>query len=63
VNSIALSTSPPATAVNGTTGRRIALDAATGKQRWRFHTVPGNPAKGFENDAMVMAAKTWSGEW
>ena len=24
----------------------------TGKKLWRFHTVPGNPADGFENDAM-----------
>lgn len=40
-----------------------AYDAATGKRLWRFYTVPGEPAKGFENDAMKMAAKTWSGEW
>ena len=26
-------------------------------------TVPGNPADGFENNAMKMAAKTWTGEW
>src|SRR3546814_5537846 len=25
--------------------------------------VPGNPADGFENKAMEMAAKTWTGEW
>ena len=25
--------------------------------------VPGNPALGFENDAMEMAAKTWTGKW
>ena len=25
--------------------------------------MPGNPADGFENDAMRMAAKTWTGEW
>jgi quinohemoprotein ethanol dehydrogenase len=25
--------------------------------------VPGNPADGFENAAMEMAAKTWNGEW
>jgi quinohemoprotein ethanol dehydrogenase len=35
----------------------------TGKQAWRFYTVPGNPADGFENKAMAMAAKTWTGEW
>ncbi|MET0588095.1 MAG: PQQ-dependent dehydrogenase, methanol/ethanol family [Novosphingobium sp.] len=40
-----------------------AYDAKTGKLSWRFYTVPGDPAKGFENKAMEMAAKTWSGEW
>ena len=40
-----------------------AYDAETGKQVWRFYTVPGNPADGFENKAMEMAAKTWSGKW
>lgn len=44
-------------------GYVTAYDAATGQQRWRFHTVPGNPAEGFENAAMEMAAKTWTGEW
>jgi quinohemoprotein ethanol dehydrogenase len=33
-----------------------AHDAESGKQLWRFYTVPGNPANGFENDAMRMAA-------
>ncbi|TXG93332.1 MAG: PQQ-dependent dehydrogenase, methanol/ethanol family [Rhodocyclaceae bacterium] len=40
-----------------------AWDADTGKFLWKFHTVPGNPADGFENKAMEMAAKTWSGDW
>jgi alcohol dehydrogenase (cytochrome c)/quinohemoprotein ethanol dehydrogenase len=40
-----------------------AYDAATGDEVWRFYTVPGDPAKGFENAAMEAAAKTWSGEW
>jgi len=44
-------------------GYVTTYDAETGKQLWRFFTVPGNPADGFENDAMAMAAKTWSGEW
>jgi quinohemoprotein ethanol dehydrogenase len=44
-------------------GYVAAYDAQTGKEAWRFHTVPGNPADGFENEAMEMAAKTWSGEW
>ena len=44
-------------------GYVTAYDAATGKQAWRFYTVPGNPADGFENKAMEMAAKTWHGQW
>lgn len=44
-------------------GYVTAYDIETGEQRWRFYTVPGNPADGFENDAMQMAAKTWTGEW
>ena len=44
-------------------GYVTAYDAETGKQAWRFYIVPGNPADGFENAAMAMAAKTWTGEW
>ena len=44
-------------------GYITAYDANTGKYLWRFYTVPGDPAKGFENKAMEMAAKTWSGQW
>ena len=40
-----------------------AFDATTGAEQWRFHTVPGDPARGFENEAMAAAAKTWSGQW
>jgi quinohemoprotein ethanol dehydrogenase len=40
-----------------------AYDVATGKRLWRFYTVPGDPARGFEDEAQAMAAKTWSGEW
>jgi len=36
-----------------------AYDAETGKRLWRFWTVPGDPAAGFENKAMEMAAATW----
>jgi quinohemoprotein ethanol dehydrogenase len=36
-----------------------AFDPETGKHLWRFWTIPGDPAKGFENDAMKMAAATW----
>ena len=44
-------------------GYVTAYDAETGEQAWRFYIVPGNPADGFENAAMEMAAKTWTGEW
>lgn len=47
----------------GTRGYVSAYDAATGDFVWRFYTVPGNPADGFENEAMARAAETWSGEW
>jgi quinohemoprotein ethanol dehydrogenase len=40
-----------------------AFDAATGRHAWRFYTVPGDPSKGFENEAMRKAAETWSGDW
>jgi len=48
---------------NDARGYVTAYDAETGKQLWRFYTVPGNPADGFENKAMETAAKTWTGEW
>jgi quinohemoprotein ethanol dehydrogenase len=44
-------------------GYVTAYDAATGRQLWRFWIVPGDPAKGFEDEAMAMAAKTWSDGW
>jgi quinohemoprotein ethanol dehydrogenase len=47
----------------GVRGFVSAYDAATGKLAWRFYVVPGDPAKGFENDAMRKAAKTWTGQW
>jgi quinohemoprotein ethanol dehydrogenase len=40
-----------------------AYDAATGHRDWRFYTVPGNPAKGYENEAMRKAAATWGGDF
>lgn len=43
-------------------GFLAAYDWKTGEELWRFHTVPGNPADGFEDDAMEAAAKTWGGE-
>ena len=47
----------------GIRGYISAYDADTGKKIWRFYTVPGNPANGFENKAMRMAAATWGGQW
>ena len=49
----------------GVRGYVSAYDAATGKMLWRFWTVPGDPAKGFETPDVEMAAKTWNAdaEW
>jgi quinohemoprotein ethanol dehydrogenase len=47
----------------GVRGFIAAYDVNTGERLWRFFTVPGDPSLGFENDAMKMAAMTWSGEW
>jgi PQQ-dependent dehydrogenase (methanol/ethanol family) len=44
-------------------GHVDAFDAATGRSLWRFYTVPGNPADGFENPAMESASKTWSANY
>lgn len=44
-------------------GYVTTYDARTGKQLWRFFIVPGDPKKGFEDDAQAMAAKTWTGSW
>jgi quinohemoprotein ethanol dehydrogenase len=46
-----------------TRGYVTAYDAETGKQIWRFYTVPGDPKKGFEDSAQAVAAKSWSGAW
>ncbi|HSG88037.1 MAG TPA: PQQ-dependent dehydrogenase, methanol/ethanol family [Pseudomonadales bacterium] len=47
----------------GVRGYVTAYDLVTGEQAWRFWTVPGNPADGFENAAMERAAATWTGQW
>jgi quinohemoprotein ethanol dehydrogenase len=47
----------------GVRGFIAAFDAETGKEVWRFWTVPGDPSKGFESKALESAAKTWNGEW
>jgi PQQ-dependent dehydrogenase (methanol/ethanol family) len=46
-----------------TRGFFVAFDAMTGREAWRFYTVPGDPAKPFENAAMKKAAATWDGDW
>ena len=45
----------------GVRGTVPAFDAETGKEVWRFWTVPGDPAR-FESSALEMAAKTWTGD-
>ena len=47
----------------GVRGYVSAYHAETGKLIWRFYTVPGDPAKGFETPELAKAAKTWSGKW
>jgi quinohemoprotein ethanol dehydrogenase len=53
----------------GSRGFLAAYDAETGKEVWRFWTVPGDPAKGHEaapqqKEALAKAAATWgSGEY
>jgi quinohemoprotein ethanol dehydrogenase len=40
-----------------------AYDQATGKQAWRFYTVPGSPEENRGDPVMEMAARTWGGEY
>ena len=47
----------------GMRGYISAYDARSGRFLWRFYTVPGNPAKGFESPILEQAAKTWNGNW
>lgn len=39
-----------------------AYDADTGKQVWRWWTVPGDPSLPFEQPELAGAAKTWTGD-
>lgn len=47
----------------GARGFVTTFDANTGKQLWRFYTVPGTPEDNKGNAAMELAAKTWSPEF
>jgi quinohemoprotein ethanol dehydrogenase len=51
------------TEVGRARGFVTAFDTQTGEEAWKFFIVPGNPADGFENEAMAMAAETWTGPW
>jgi quinohemoprotein ethanol dehydrogenase len=44
-------------------GYVTAYSTDTGEQKWRTWIVPGNPADGFESEALKMAAATWRGDW
>lgn len=47
----------------GVRGYVSAYHPDTGELLWRFYTVPGNPADGFEDETQERAASTWTGEW
>jgi quinohemoprotein ethanol dehydrogenase len=47
----------------GVRGYVSAFDAGTGRQLWRFYTVPGNPAAGAEPPYLTTAAATWNGDF
>ena len=43
----------------GVRGYITAYDVATGEQKWRWYSVPGDPSKPFEDISMERAAATW----
>jgi quinohemoprotein ethanol dehydrogenase len=45
-----------------TRGFFAAYDVMTGYPAWKFYTVPGDPSKPFENDAMKKASATWAAD-
>ena len=47
----------------GERGYVTAYDQQTGRQVWRFYTVPGSPEENRGDPAMEAAAKTWGGEY
>ncbi len=40
-----------------------AYDAMTGKQLWRFYTVPGDPSQPADSKAEEVMRPTWKGDW
>ena len=48
----------------GVRGYITAYDTATGKELWRFYTVPGDPSKPVEGEHLQQAMSTWrGGKW
>jgi len=47
----------------GARGYVTAYDQVSGRQLWRFYTVPGSPEENKGDPAMERAASTWSGEY
>lgn len=47
----------------GARGYVTAYDQKTGREVWRFYTVPGTPAENEADPAMERAAATWSGQY
>jgi quinohemoprotein ethanol dehydrogenase len=46
----------------GVRGYISAFDTADGHLLWRFHTIPGDPSRPYENEQMRSAASTWTGD-
>jgi quinohemoprotein ethanol dehydrogenase len=49
--------------ISPTRGYVTAYDAMTGKQVWRFYSVPSDPSKPPENKADEVMRPTWKGDW
>ena len=49
----------------GVRGYLTAYDAATGEQKWRWFSVPGDPAQPPEDESMARAMRSWdpAGRW
>ena len=47
----------------GARGFVTAYDQESGRQLWRFYTVPGSPEENRGDPAMERAAETWAGEY